>query len=244
MAIFLEVISGSNIGLKFEAKAGLKIGRSLGDVHIDDPRLSALHASIKSSEKGRLFLVDRESSNGIKVNGKRVDKVLLTPGASLQIGSTILIVLEEAAAEELDLNVPIDPVPELSWQDLIRRELPSLGLRNLKPETEPVVFKQVFSLRVIEGYQQDQEFVLPYGPRSFGLACLDFELIDPLAPPLAFQIYPNADGDPVFKTDHAESVHLNGISSPTENLQNGDIIRVGSTLIEVRISGDQGNTRN
>lgn len=244
MAIFLEVISGNNVGLKFEAKSGLKIGRSLGDIQIDDPRLSALHASIRSSDKGRLFLVDRESSNGIKVNGKRVEKVLLTPGASFQIGSTILIVLEEALAEELDLNVPTEAPPALSWQDLIRREIPGLGLRNLKPEQEPRVFRQVFSLRVIEGYQQDQEFILPYGPRCFGLACLDFEIIDPQAPPLAFQIYPNDQGEPVFKTEHPESVNLNGISSASENLQNGDIIRVGSTLIEVRISGDQGNTRN
>jgi pSer/pThr/pTyr-binding forkhead associated (FHA) protein len=242
MAIFLEVISGKSLGLKFKASPGLKIGRSLGDVTIDDPRLSAVHAQVKSSDKGRLFLVDRESSNGIKVNGKRVDKVLLSPGASFQIGSTVCIVLEEAdEMESTPSEEPAKPVA-LNWREVLKSQLPALNIRNLPTELPIRPFPEALSFRVIEGYQKSQEFWLYYGPRFFGLACLDFEIIDPDCPHLAFKVYWKEPNSYVFETSHPDKVIINGLSSTSENLQNGDIIRVGSTLIEVRMKIEEGNS--
>lgn len=243
MAIFLEVISGNDLGLKFLAKVGLKIGRSVGEIQLNDPRLSALHAQIRNSDKGRLFLIDRASSNGIKVNGKRVDKVLLTPGASFQIGSTVFIVLKEGEeAAEKSLTESKSFLKTTDLQKTVIDHISHLKLTNKVGRWPVRLFNQAISLRFIEGFQKDQEVQISYGPRNFGMACLDFFIADPESPEKAFTIYSDESGEPVFITEHADEVTINGTSSPTEKLQNGDVIRVGSALIEVRTRNDESNS--
>jgi hypothetical protein len=62
------------------------IGRSHEcDVVIDDPNISRRHAEVRSEGDG-WKVVDLGSTNGIKVNGRRVDKAVLSPGDELTLG--------------------------------------------------------------------------------------------------------------------------------------------------------------
>jgi hypothetical protein len=62
------------------------IGRSRDcDVTLDDPNVSRRHAELRN-EDGRWIVTDLGSTNGVKVNGRRVDNHPLDPGDELQFG--------------------------------------------------------------------------------------------------------------------------------------------------------------
>jgi pSer/pThr/pTyr-binding forkhead associated (FHA) protein len=66
------------------------IGRSRDcDVVIADPNVSRRHAELRRGEHG-WSVVDLGSTNGVKVNGRRVSDSRLRPGDQITIGVTDL----------------------------------------------------------------------------------------------------------------------------------------------------------
>jgi hypothetical protein len=64
----------------------LLIGRSRDcDVTVDDPNVSRRHAELRN-EDGRWIITDLGSTNGVKVNGHRVEQAALEPGDELVFG--------------------------------------------------------------------------------------------------------------------------------------------------------------
>ncbi|MDQ3936971.1 MAG: FHA domain-containing protein [Actinomycetota bacterium] len=64
----------------------LLIGRSRDcDVTIDDPNVSRRHAELRN-EDGRWIVTDLGSTNGVKLNGRRVEQAVLEPGDELTFG--------------------------------------------------------------------------------------------------------------------------------------------------------------
>jgi FHA domain-containing protein len=75
-----NVLSGSHVVL----------GRSReADIVLQDPNVSRRHAELRRAEDG-WQIVDLGSTNGIKVNGRRVDHHPLSPGDQITIGVTDL----------------------------------------------------------------------------------------------------------------------------------------------------------
>lgn len=75
---------------------GLVIGRgSDADLRIDDPGVSRRHAEIRvlpGSQAPSVSVVDLGSTNGMLVNGQRVQQAALDDGATLKIGNTTMTV--------------------------------------------------------------------------------------------------------------------------------------------------------
>jgi Protein of unknown function (DUF3662)/FHA domain len=75
---------------------GLVIGRgSDADLRINDPGISRRHAQIRVNAAGpqlRIDIVDLGSTNGIVVNGQRVQQAVLQEGTRIEIGSTRMLV--------------------------------------------------------------------------------------------------------------------------------------------------------
>jgi hypothetical protein len=75
---------------------GLVIGRgSDADLRINDPGISRRHAQIRVSAAGpqlKIDIVDLGSTNGIMVNGHRVQQAPLHEGSRIEIGSTRMLV--------------------------------------------------------------------------------------------------------------------------------------------------------
>jgi hypothetical protein len=75
---------------------GLVIGRgSEADLRINDPGISRRHAQIQVQTSGpdlRIDIVDLGSTNGIKVNGQKVQQAALQEGSRIEIGSTRMLV--------------------------------------------------------------------------------------------------------------------------------------------------------
>ena len=75
-----NVLSGSRV----------VVGRSReADIVLEDANVSRRHAELRR-EDGRWQIVDLGSTNGIKVNGRRVDRQPLSPGDQITIGVTDL----------------------------------------------------------------------------------------------------------------------------------------------------------
>jgi hypothetical protein len=75
---------------------GLVIGRGTeADLRINDPGISRRHAQIRVNTAGpqvQIDIVDLGSTNGITVNGQRVQQAALQEGSRIEIGSTRMLV--------------------------------------------------------------------------------------------------------------------------------------------------------
>jgi signal transduction histidine kinase/pSer/pThr/pTyr-binding forkhead associated (FHA) protein len=90
----LIIIKGADEGRQFDLSGPtLGIGRDSGNaIRLHDTEVSRRHAELRLSLDGvnyRLF--DRNSANGVYVNGRPVHDVILQPGDQLQIGQTLLV---------------------------------------------------------------------------------------------------------------------------------------------------------
>ncbi len=242
MAIFLEFESGESQGKQFPLKQGTKLGRTQGEILIKDVKASSLHAEVQKDEKGQLILVDRNSTNGIKVNGQKVPKLALLPGIRCQVGDTFFKIIEiddppvvdmpTAKFEVTELLVEKEPEPT-NWAQALSSEVPKIPGENKNNTGAVQAFFKAVQLDFLQGVQAETKVVLGYGPRCAGSEVLDIELQDPLAPDLAFELLPEND-QVLFQTDHPKLVLLNDKSVSSEVLKAGDRIRIGASLIEVQ----------
>ncbi|MBN1114252.1 MAG: FHA domain-containing protein [Oligoflexia bacterium] len=75
---------------KFDIKNGIStIGRAKCDLCVDDVKVSRHHCSLYL-HNGVLSVIDKASSNGTFVNGRRVDKWELSDQDEIIIGTTVL----------------------------------------------------------------------------------------------------------------------------------------------------------
>ena len=230
MALFLEGIEGPAEGQKFLLESGVRVGRAAGEIVLPDSKVSALHAQVESTDKGQLYLVDRGSSNGLKINGQKVKKVALLPGVKVQIGRSLLRVVEELS-ESSSFS---DLEGKDGWRKVLFTQIPQLSARNLSQATIVQRFSPLVGREFLEGIQAETKLVLGYGPRKAGFDVMDIELQDPDSPDIAFELLPESDGGVRFRTAFPEIVLLNEINVSSELLRPGDQIRVGLTLIEVK----------
>ena len=88
-APFLMVIKGKEKGEKKAInKKRFIIGRKVGDLLLDDAKVSSAHLALEEQNAG-FMLIDLDSTNGTLVNGKRVKMALLNFGDEIQVGSTV-----------------------------------------------------------------------------------------------------------------------------------------------------------
>ncbi len=102
---FLRVVSGSRQGLSVPLREDepLLIGRSRGDLLLDDPLISGAHCRVVT-RGGRFVVQDLGSTNGTSVDGRRIQDAVLRPGSEIVVGNTrlILFIGEERSQVEKD----------------------------------------------------------------------------------------------------------------------------------------------
>lgn len=228
MALFIEITDGIDKGQRYHIKPGIRIGRTTGDILLKDTKVSSLHAQIEKDGKGQLILVDRDSSNGLRINGERVQRVAMLPGVSFQVGKTIFKVIQLFGEDQVE-----DSEEPQNWQDVLREQIPRIPSQNRTGFSQVQPFRRALQLEFIEGIQSETKIILGYGPRKVGSDVLDIEIQDPLSPDIAFELIPDKDGV-LFRTNYPDIVRLNDVSTSSETLSDGDRIRVGKSLIEVR----------
>lgn len=68
------------------------LGRSREcDCVLDDPNISRRHAELRQASNGDWAIRDLGSTNGVKINGRRVDSARLAPGDEVTLGTTSFV---------------------------------------------------------------------------------------------------------------------------------------------------------
>lgn len=87
------------------SKAEITIGRGeTNDIVLQDTKASRMHARFEFNENGEVEVLDLGSTNGVKVNGVRVEKAVLKPEDVVVIGDS-QIHFERSAVDELDMTI-------------------------------------------------------------------------------------------------------------------------------------------
>ena len=90
--ISLNVDNGARKGSFYAVSSNSRIGRAPdNDIVLNADTISSYHAEIIVRDD-KFYIKDMNSTNGTKVNGKRVSEAGLSPGLKLQIGETELTV--------------------------------------------------------------------------------------------------------------------------------------------------------
>lgn len=94
----LVIVEGGAAGAEYEIREnGVTVGRGPGvDIALQDDAMSKTHAAFEPAERG-VRVRDMGSTNGIAVNGSRVDAADLKHGDRIEIGSHVFqFVLESS----------------------------------------------------------------------------------------------------------------------------------------------------
>ncbi len=88
-AMLVDARNGRQYPIRLES---VMVGRECtNDIVLDDASISRSHIRISRDEMGAWALTDLNSTNGTKINGKRVDSAVLRFGDQITIGTTILL---------------------------------------------------------------------------------------------------------------------------------------------------------
>lgn len=87
------------------SKPEITVGRGqTNDIVIMDARMSRSHARFEFGDNGEVTVVDAGSTNGVRVNGNKVEKTVVQPGDVIQMGES-QIRYERASKEDDDLTI-------------------------------------------------------------------------------------------------------------------------------------------
>lgn len=94
MPYALQVMDGQRAGEILPLVAGVvSIGRSLGDLLLEDTEVSSRHCTVQLNA-GELLVVDHSSRNGTFLNGQKIDRSRIRVGDALQVGGVSFRLIE------------------------------------------------------------------------------------------------------------------------------------------------------
>jgi hypothetical protein len=95
----LKVLEGEEKGTVYPVnKPRFLIGRTNGDVNLNDAQISRVHCALETSADG-VLLKDLESTNGTYVDDQRIEAAPLASGARFRVGGHVLQLLIETREE-------------------------------------------------------------------------------------------------------------------------------------------------
>lgn len=116
MSLFLKIIKGNNAGNKFEIDEGkdyefrrLPLYEIPDDIDrrktffLDDQEVSKKHAKV-TLIGNELIVEDFNSTNGVYLNGKRIEKSVAKVGDKLKLGKTFFVLEEPSDSENIIKN--------------------------------------------------------------------------------------------------------------------------------------------
>ena len=136
----LEAIGGSARGRLFPLdKRAMVIGRMQGvEILIDDPGVSRRHVKLTIDPDGRVEAVDMRSTNGMLINGAKVERVQLDDGDEISLGPDACLRLTRLTANQMAEGVVLLPsTPPLHPRTPKRLDADTTHILDHKPQLEP-----------------------------------------------------------------------------------------------------------
>ena len=111
----LQILSGMHSAAFFSLEEGRSylLGSCLSEVDIvlSDRTVSAIHAELRVTREGELFISDRGSLNGTYVREQRIEgERALVVGDTISLGDTLLILVDQKEGEK---TLPLESIPLL-----------------------------------------------------------------------------------------------------------------------------------
>ena len=242
--MILRVTSGHLEGKVFPIKEHVTLGRSKGNILLEDPKVSNPHAQIHKSNN-QYILEDLSSKRGITYQDRTVSFIVLQPGVVFQLGSTTFQVDEESSfqLEENSQEVGFSSISEFSKSDVLDKDDVKTKLEEqlescidlLKNESTLLNFlKKPITLQFEKGVQKNIVWNITYLPRKIGSVNADLPLLDPHAPEISFELFLEKEKI-IFSTHHKETVLLNYENVQKKPLKHGDLIIIGATYVRVSL---------
>ncbi len=240
--MILRIISGPLKGKVFSVEKNATLGRSKGNILLEDPKVSNPHAQIHKSNN-QYILKDLSSKRGITYQDRIVSFIILQPGVVFQLGSTTLQV-DEKSSFQLEKNSQeedLSSVPDFNKSDVLDEgdlksklegQLKS-SMDLLKDESKLLNFlKRPIRLQFEKGVQKGTIWDILYLPRKVGFIDVDLPLLDPHAPKISFEVFLEKEKI-MFFTHHKEIVLLNYQHVQKKCLEHEDLIIIGAAYIRV-----------
>ncbi len=232
MKLEIYILNGPLKGQKLAVEKGLVFSRNKGAgcFFIKDSAASNPHAEVVK-KKQKFYLQDMDSKNGTRVLGKINDFFPLQPDLIFQIGKTRFKIVDKTPK-------PLEPAkkqkPIEHWSVLLKKEFKRQKMFVSDREVKLIAFNPLLVLDFQSGVQKFDSWLIGYGPRSAGGACVDLPIWDPLAPDKCFVLEPKEGGTRVlFKTPYPEKIMINKQNTTEKILESGDLISFAGTGIKV-----------
>lgn len=118
MPYLRQLLNEQVVSIHLLETATVWLGRSgQCEIVIDDPTVSAVHARIEWLD-GRYVLTDESSTNGIHLDGVRVERLELEPGARFTIGTRDFELLKEVPVDlERTLKIKKSWIPGVYYTE-------------------------------------------------------------------------------------------------------------------------------
>ncbi len=224
----------------YKLKDGLIIGRSEGDIKLNDPTTSSKHAILTKTPTGWL-LSDQGSRNGILYQGRRVRTIDVDKGVNFMIGKVYFktVVIEDTVATNVDThvntqaNTQANTKVEVTWSEKLQKMAQSVASQVRPEKREIFAFLPAVKLKFVTGIQCDTEWTIGYGPRRFGIESSEFPIFEIGAPPICFSLFHGPTSGISFITEFPDKVLLNGQAVKSGLIKAGDEITIENTVIQV-----------
>jgi hypothetical protein len=225
MSFIIRGLEGPYATKSFKIAAGMTLGRRQGDILLEaDNTISSLHGRIVARPNGQLCLQDAGSSNQFLVLGRKVPEVELHEGVTFQIGQCVFQVIRVSEKDLEALKV------QKNWKNVV---LEALERNQSLDARKATALNPVVKVDCIQGPSADIGWFLGFGPRLFGPLCEDIEILETESGDVSFEIYQGTSG-PMFKS-HSKNVKINQKALTEKRLEDGDDVRVGSSVFRIRL---------
>jgi pSer/pThr/pTyr-binding forkhead associated (FHA) protein len=245
--VFLKIVAGSRQGTNVPVPEGapLVIGRKQGDLILDDPLVSGVHARILPRD-GSFVLQDLGSTNGTLVDGRLIRELVLKPGVEIAIGGTRMILFagpDEASGEPSQRQKGAASQIEIAW--LLDEELVDLpeGDRTRSPADLigqdlrlPPGLNAV--LEVVAGQDAGKVFRFTRGNVTIGRRAGEVPLTD-MEVSRRHSVIEAFGRDMIFLRDlgSTNGTYHNGRKIHVTLLRPGDTVGVGKSVLKLKTGG-------
>jgi len=243
---FLKIVAGSRTGtnVPLEVEAPLVMGRTRGDLVLDDPMISGRHAQVHWRD-GSWWLQDLKSTNGTMVDGRLVREVQLRPGAEITVGNTrmVLFVTEEPESATARPNGFNQSHVELAW--LLDEELVSVDQAAARGDNVADVIGQDLRLppavnavlEVVAGQDVGKVFRFTRGNVTIGRRMGEIPLSDPEVS-RRHAVIEMFGREMIFLRDlgSTNGTYHNGRRVSVSGLGAGDTVGVGKSVMKLKVS--------
>lgn len=252
LRITLTCTKGSVEGKMFRVrKSPTLIGRTQGDILINDPTLSSRHAEIRVVEK-KVMITDLKSTNGTRINGQKVQTGELRNLSGLALGAMEFNVniIEDQYMIGAEAEQAADPVGESTYhltdvvgsaEDLKALEVPRELINDTRklripPSAEPAPLKGV-TVHLGIAWKDTRRIVkLANKSTVVGHKEGDVLLEDDTVSAKHFQIEIMGNEDIRLKDlASTNGTLVNNKPASVEAVKDGDWIKVGETFIKVMV---------